>query len=74
MKSNDIDRMLDIFVGGHTFNQTYWPHVKMVAWNEMFLAERFCYDNFKTRNWRNRGQHFGFKRKEDFEWFVLRWS
>lgn len=75
MKQNDIDRWLNLYnVGGHNFNATYWPHVKMVAWNEYNAAERFCYSSFKTKNWRNQGQHFAFKRKEDYEWFLLRWS
>lgn len=64
----------NIMVGGHTFNQRYWPYVKMVSWDSIWRAERFCYDNFKSRNWRNQGQHFAFKRHEDAALFMLRWS
>ena len=74
MNTSDRIKLVDRMIGGHDFNKTYWPYVKMVAWNEYAPAERFCYDNFKTKNWRNRGQHFAFKRKEDYEWFILRWS
>ena len=61
-------------IGGHGFNEKYWPYVKMVSWHNMFEAERFCYASFKGRNWRSAGQFFAFKRKADYEWFVLRWS
>ena len=64
----------DIMVGGHTFNQRYWPYVKMVLWNQYFDAERWCYQNFKSRNWRSQGQYFAFKRKEDYTFFMLRWE
>ncbi len=74
MKQSDVQKMLDIMVGGFEFNKTYWPYTKMLAWNAYNEAEKFCYKHFKTRNWRNRGQHFAFKRKEDYEWFVLRWA
>ena len=66
-----IERMIDEL---HYFNPTYWPYFMKVETYNMFPAERFCYDNFKTKNWRNRGTKFAFKRKEDYEWFVLRWS
>ena len=66
-----IQRMIDEL---HAFNPTYWPYTSKVETYHMFSAERFCYDNFKTKNWRNRGTKFAFKRKEDYEWFVLRWS
>ena len=64
-----VDRMIEEM---HQFNPTYWPYTIKV--DDMFNAERFCYQHFKTKNWRNRGTKFAFKRKEDYEWFVLRWS
>jgi hypothetical protein len=70
--SNEIvQRMLDEL---HEFNPTYWPYTLKVETHDMHSAERFCYQHFKTKNWRNRGTKFAFKRKEDYEWFVLRWS
>jgi hypothetical protein len=69
----NIGSIFDRAIGGHSFNEKYWPHVKMVSWKEIFDAERFCYTNFKSRNWRNAGQFFAFKRKRDYEWFLLRW-
>lgn len=73
MKQDDITRMI-YALGGHTFNKTYWPHVIEITVHDYDKAERFCYDNFRSRNWRSQGPYFGFKRKEDYEWFVLRWS
>lgn len=70
--SNDlIQRMIDEL---EQFNPTYWPYTLKVESPDMYSAERFCYQHFKTKNWRNKGTKFGFKRKEDYEWFVLRWS
>lgn len=66
-----VQPMSNVYVGGHSFNLKYWPHVKMVAWNQLFDAERWCYNNFKSRNWRNQGQFFAFKRERDLMLFVL---
>lgn len=66
-----VQRMLDEL---HEFNSTYWPYTIKVETSDIFNAERFCYQHFKTKNWRNRGTKFAFKRKEDYEWFMLRWS
>lgn len=74
MKTNDIDNLLQKFAGGYTFNRRYWPYVMEMSFNDYDSAERFCYTHFKSRNWRSQGPYFGFKRKEDYEWFVLRWS
>ena len=58
---------------GH--NKKYWPHQHVVrGWSMVRPAERWCYQNFKSRNWNNVGKYFAFKRKEDYEWFLLRWS
>ncbi len=74
MKQNDVQRIMDIMVGGFQFNKTYWPYTKTVAWHEVEEVDKFCYKHFRSRNWRSRGQHFAFKRKEDYEWFILRWA
>ena len=74
MNTSDRIKLVDKMIGGYDFNKTYWPHVKTVAWIDYREAERFCYQHFKSKNWRNQGLHFAFKRVEDYEWFVLRWS
>ena len=66
-----IERMIEEM---QEFNPTYWPYTLKVNMFDRFTAERFCYDNFKSKNWRNIGNKFAFKHKEDYEWFVLRWS
>jgi predicted HAD superfamily hydrolase len=56
-------------------NETYWPYQHQIKdWKHIYTVERFCYDNFKSKNWRNRGRTFAFKRKQDYEWFLLRWQ
>lgn len=73
MKS--IDVYLEQYIASfQNFNPTYWPHVLKVETHNMIPAERFCYQHFKSKNWRNLGTKFAFKRKEDYEWFILRWS
>lgn len=56
------------------FNTKYWPHHQRCTWSDVHEIERWCYENCKSRNWRNLGQHFAFKRKEDYAYFILRWS
>lgn len=70
----DIGSIFNKAIGGHNFNEKYWPYVKMLSWNQIKDAERFCYASFKSRNWRNQGLHFAFKRKQDYEWFLIRWT
>lgn len=56
-------------------NSRYWPYKMVIEdWYQISTAERFCYDNFKSRNWRNINRHFYFKRHEDAALFTLRWS
>jgi hypothetical protein len=56
-------------------NSNYWPYqFDLKDWRNINVVEQFCYQSFKSRNWRNRGRYFGFKRKQDYEWFLLRWS
>lgn len=72
---NVTDAYLQQYIDGlQQFNPTYWPYTIKVETHNIFPAERFCYQHFKTKNWRNKGTKFAFKRKEDYEWFVLRWS
>lgn len=66
--------IFDKAIGGHSFNEKYWPHIKTISWNQLFEAERWCYQNFRSRNWRNQGLHFAFKREQDYALFLLRWS
>lgn len=54
-------------------NRKYWPyHVKVE--NESDIKERWCYENFKSSEWRNVGTYFAFKRGEDATLFTLKWS
>lgn len=60
-------------------NKKYWPHqYRMLpdedAWSQVASLERFCYENFKSGDWRNYGLYFCFKRKEDATFFLLRWG
>ena len=43
-------------------------------WIEVRDLERFCYDNFKTNEWRNEGYYFAFKQDTDYTFFMLRWN
>jgi hypothetical protein len=64
------------------FNKKYWPHqirLRTVENNELShhnveKMERFCYDNFKSREWNNHNRYFVFKREEDLTFFMLRWG
>ena len=54
-------------------NKKYWPY--HVAANDGADAkERWCYERFKSREWRNVGPYFAFKREEDAMMFTLRWA
>lgn len=62
-----------------TYNKRYWPHqCRMLpepdAWAQKEKLERYCYDNFKSGNWRNNGLYFVFKREADATLFLLRWG
>ena len=73
-KAGKIFSIDKTFIVGHSFNLKYWPYVKMVSYAQLFEAERWCYDNIKSRYWRSRGLHFAFKRKEDMALFLLTWG
>mgnify|MGYP003338584324 CR=1 FL=1 len=61
-------------------NKRYWPYqIRMDSnlrerWIEVRDLERFCYDNFKTNEWRNEGYYFAFKQDTDYTFFMLRWN
>lgn len=57
-------------------NKKYWPYQhtpsRLIPIRDM---ERWCWENISHgRYWRNYGNKFAFKRKEDAALFVLRWS
>lgn len=56
-------------------NKRYWPHrIVIKDWYDINKAERFCYDNFRSRNWRNITKYFYFKNQNDATLFTLRWG
>lgn len=50
-------------------NKKYWPFQHEVK--DWIAAEKWCYQNFKSSNWRNVGRTFAFKRGEDATFFLL---
>lgn len=54
-------------------NKKYWPHHVPVK-ADTVEVERWCYENFKSSEWRNVGSYFAFKRGADATVFTLRWS
>jgi hypothetical protein len=57
-------------------NKKYWPYQhtpsSFISIRDM---ERWCWNNISHgRYWRNYGNKFAFKRKEDAALFILRWS
>ena len=55
-------------------NKTHWPYTYDAYTQPVFEIERWCYRNFKSRNWRNRGGYFAFKKEKDYAFFLLKWS
>ena len=53
-------------------NKKYWPHQVFV--DDKQSAERWCYENFKSSEWRNVGRYFAFKQGADATAFALRWA
>ena len=53
-------------------NKKYWPHHVQVE--KMMEAERWCYEHFKSSQWRNVGTYFAFKSGPDATAFALRWA
>ena len=61
------------------FNKKYWPYqyrmlLEPDAWEQVCRLEAYCYDNFKSGNWRNNGLYFVFKRQADATLFLLKWG
>ena len=56
------------------YNKKYWPHQYTVKRDDVFAAERWCWQRFKGKNWNNKYQKFVFKRSQDAVMFALRWS
>lgn len=54
-------------------NKRYWPEsVDIIPANKQD-AERWCYENLKSANWRDIGIRFYFKRGQDATLFALKW-
>lgn len=68
-----------------TLNKRYWPHQFFLHQMESKARnfkeypamrqdiERWCYEQFKSANWRSYGMVFAFKRQADATLFALRW-
>lgn len=56
-----------------SYNKKYWPYQYTVEWDSVEDAERWCWKQFKGRNWHSSGTAFVFKRKKDAALFVLKW-
>lgn len=61
-------------------NKKYWPHhiVTRKDNSSIYIAEldemeQWCYQNFKSADWRNLRNYFAFKNEEDAMIFSLRW-
>ena len=55
-------------------NRRYWPMAVEIKVENKADAERWCYDNFKSADWRDIGYLFYFKKEHDATLFALRWS
>ena len=63
------------YFGEKEYNKKYWPYqVTIPDSSKRYEAERWCWERFKGRYWNSHGRVYVFKRKEDYEWFLLRWS
>jgi hypothetical protein len=54
-------------------NKKYWPHQVEVSVLNANEVERWCYERFKSSEWRNVGRYFAFKQGADATAFALRW-
>lgn len=55
-------------------NKKYWPVHITVGPTKIADAERWCYANLKSSEWRNVGTYFAFKQEQDSIMFSLKWS
>jgi len=53
-------------------NKKYWPYQIKIT-DDVSDAERWCYQYFKSSDWRNVGSYFAFKQGDDATMFGLRW-
>ena len=53
-------------------NKKYWPY--HVTVDKSDDAERWCYENLKSSEWRNVGKYYAFKQSGDAMMFKLKWS
>jgi hypothetical protein len=44
------------------------------AWDQAQKLERFCYEHYRSGDWRNNGLYFVFKREQDATHFLLKWG
>ena len=76
------ERTLETYVDGilqenmRVLNKKYWPHQFTMDRRKYDVdkLERWCYDKFKSANWRNYGNLFAFKQQHDASYFLLFWS
>lgn len=55
-------------------NRKYWPfQVQVDRDKDWAKAERWCYENFSSKNWRNVGTYFAFKDGASATAFSLKW-
>ena len=55
-------------------NKKYWPHQFRIDKQDIAELERWCYDHFKSGDWRNYGKLFAFKRQDDATLFALKFA
>jgi hypothetical protein len=74
MGSNRLFKYEQSYLNIHQ-NKRYWPYRIVIRdWYDIYEAERFCYDNFRSRNWRNVAKYFYFKNQNDAALFTLKWG
>ena len=56
------------------FNRKHWPHQHVIKSSSRRDVERWCWNNFKGRFWRSKGNRYAFKREKDYMMFLLKWS
>ena len=55
-------------------NRKYWPFQFVITNHDIYDIERWCYENLKSRNWRNYGRMIAFKTSADATLYSLRWA
>lgn len=69
-RSIDEGILLDILVEGG------WTKISYEIYNTAKAIEmtKYCEHSFKENQWKILNGYFVFRKKQDAEWFVLRWS